>query len=341
LNEFQNLANDPSSLSERQIVVSKAAQLATQFNQTDGRIAAVQNALNGTLNGDVTQANQLLADIAKLNQEIGIAQTNGGAPNDLLDTRQDKIEQLSELIKVDVSSGSNGALNISVNGTSLVTDIQVADTLETYDAGSGQLLLRTQTGGVPLNPVSGAMQGIIAVRDGALADVRSSINSLAATLISEVNQIHTAGYGLADSTGANFFNGSSAADIQVNNALLNNPSLVQASGAAGAPGDNQTALALAQLSSKSIAGLSNQTFNQSYTQAVTALGQAAASINCQVDDQKVVTNMLTKQRQSLSGVSLDEEMANMLTYQRAYQASSKIITTVDEMLSTLINMKQP
>lgn len=340
LNEFQNLANDPTSLSERQIVLSKAAELATQFNQADSRIGDVQNALNATLTGDVTQANQLLSDIAGLNQQISIAQASGGLPNDLLDTRQSKIEQLSGLIKIDVTNGDNGAVNISVGGNNLVSDSQVTDTIEAYDAGGGQMLLRTQNSGASLTPSGGAMQGIITVRDGALANLRSSINTLASNLISEVNQIHAGGYGLSDSTGAVFFTGTSAADIQVNSDLVANPSLLQASGTPGASGDNQTVLALAQLANKSITGLNNQTFSQSYTQSVTALGQAASSINDQVDDQKVVSNMLTQQRQSLSGVSLDEEMTNMLTYQRAYEASSKIVTAVDEMLSTVINMKQ-
>ncbi len=341
LTEFQNLANDPSSLAERQIVLSKAAQLATQFNQTDSRLGGVEDSLNSTLNGDVTQANQLLSDIAGLNQQISVAQAAGTTANDLLDTRQSKIEQLSGLVKVDVTTGDNGALNISVGGTNLVTNAQVADTIESYDAGGGQMLLRTHASATPLAPSGGAMQGIIEVRDGALADLRGSINALASSLITEVNQIHAAGYGLTGSTGANFFNGSSAADIQVNSDLTANPSLLQASGTDGAAGDNQAALALAQLSGKSVSALNNQTFTQSYTQAATTLGQAAASINSQVDDQKVVSNMLTQQRQSTSGVSLDEEMTNMLTYQKAYEASSKLISTVDEMLTTLINMKQP
>ena len=164
--------------------------------------------------------------------------------------------------------------------------------------------------------------------------------NLASNLITEVNDIHSTGYSLTGSSGASFFTGTSAADMAVNTDLMGNPSLLQASGTSGATGDNQTALAMAKLAAKPLNALNGQTFSGGYSNAVTLLGQAAASVNSQMSDQKVVQNMLTQQRSSLSGVSLDEEMSNMITFQKAFQASAKIVSTVDEMLSTIINMKQ-
>ena len=338
--EFQNLANDPASVTERNILLMKATDLASRFNQTDSRLTALRDSLNNKVSSDVGKANQLLSDIAKLNHQISAATLSGSTANDLMDTRQSKIEELSGLVKVDVSAGQSNVLDISVGGANLVSDDQVADTLETYPGADGQPQVRAKTSGTLLTLDGGSIQGAIEARDGAIKNLQDSINALASNLITEVNDIHSTGYSLTGSSGASFFTGTSAADMAVNTDLMGNPSLLQASGMSGATGDNQTALAMAQLAAKPLNALNGQTFSGGYSNAVTLLGQAAASVNSQMSDQKVVQNMLTQQRSSLSGVSLDEEMSNMITYQKAFQASAKIVSTVDEMLSTIINMKQ-
>ena len=96
----------------------------------------------------------------------------------------------------------------------------------------------------------GSIQGSISVRDGELAGLRSEINQLASTLISEVNAVHSAGFGPDGTTGANFFTGTTAADIAVNSAIVTNPRLFQASGVAGESGNNTVAQAIAALNQK-------------------------------------------------------------------------------------------
>jgi flagellar hook-associated protein 1 len=137
-----------------------------------------------------------------------------------------------------------------------------------------------------------------------------------------------------------FFTGTDATDIGVNASLLNDPTLVQAAGVSGAPGDNQTALALAQIAEKKLAALNNQTLSQGYGQTVAAFGQALASVNTDLSDQKTVEDMLMRQRDSIGGVSLDEEMADLTKFQKAFAASARLITTVDEMLDAVVNLKR-
>jgi flagellar hook-associated protein 1 FlgK len=224
----------------------------------------------------------------------------------------------------------------------MVADGQVVDTVETYDAGGGQLLVRVASTDTPLSLTGGSLQGTIEARDGSLAALRGNVNSLASLLITEVNTVHGAGFSLTGSTGEAFFLGTNAANIQVNTALQSNPALVQAAGVAGAPGDNQVALALAELSQKAHAALNNQTFNEGYgqAQAVAGFGQALSSVNTQLSDQELVEGMMKRQRDSISGVSLDEEMADLTRFQRAFEASARLITTVDELLQTVVNMKR-
>lgn len=340
-NAFQSVATTPDSLSERQLLVSSAQMLATRFNQTSARLDQVKTDLNTTLSGNVDSANSLISDIAKLNARITAAEgAGGGTANDLRDLRQQKLESLSQLVNFTQTTGNNGGVNISIDGNQIISDSTVVDTLQTYDAGGGQMLVRTTNGGTNLNLTGGSIQGTIDARDGALATVRSGLDTLASQLITQVNTIYSAGYDLNGNTGANFFTGTNASDISVNSDLLNDPSLVQAAGVSGASGDNSVALALAQLASQPQSALGNQTFNAAYNKTVAGLGYALNDANTQSSDSSAVQAMLSQRRDSVSGVSIDEEMSDLIRFQKAYVASAKIVTTVDEMLDTVLNMKR-
>lgn len=340
-NAFESLSTYPASESERGNVLAKAQDVAREFRQIDARLASLSDSLNQSVQSDVAKANELLSQIVRYNQEIvrTEASTNATA-NELRDSRQQRIEELAKLVNIQTVAQSNGSVDISVSGSTLVSGVTLEDQLETYDPGSGQLLVRAQTGGIALALTGGSIQGSIDARDGALATMRGQLNSLAARLITEVNAIHRTGYGLTGTTGEDFFTGSGAVDIGVNQTLVDTPSLLQASGTSGAVGDNQVVLALAQLAEKKHTGLSNQTFSDYYGQTVSGLGQALASANTALSDQDAVDAMLLRQRDAISGVSLDEEMTDLVKFQRAFEASAKLIATIDDMLSTVVNMKR-
>lgn len=337
---FQKVATNPTSIADRQVLLQKAQSLTNRFRLTDQRLADLGSLLNQNLQDDVSEANGLITSIASLNGEIQNAEVGGGAANDLRDLRQQKLESLAQLVKVEAVPGPIGQLDLSVNGTALVTGNSVNDTLQAYDPGTGALLVRTAAGGAALTLTAGMMQGTIDARDGALSDLRGNLNTLASQLITQVNALHGPGYSMTGSTGAHFFTGSTATTMAVNPALAANPALVQAAGMVGAVGDNQAALALAQLAGTQVVALGNVTFQQDYAQTVTALGQALASANEQVNDQAAVSKMLGQQRASVSGVSLDEEMTDLVKFQKAFAASAKLITTVDELLDVVVNLKR-
>lgn len=340
-NAFQSLSTNPTSMAERQTMLMKAASLALQFNQLNTRLENLTGSLNSTIDSEVSATNVLLSDIANLNKLITTAEvTSGGVANDLRDTRQARLEELAKYIKIDISNGNGSALNISAGGVDLVTDNAVVETLQSYDAGGGQLLIQGATSGTPIALTGGSIQGTITARDGAVLDLHNGVDNLANLLITQINAIHANGFSLTGTTGANLFNGTDASDIAVNAALLNDPSLVQAAGVSGAAGDNQNALAMAQLAQTKWAAFNNQTFNQAYGQTVAGFGQELATVNTQLGDQQAIEDMLLRQRDSLGGVSLDEEMTDLTRFQKAFAASARLITTVDEMLDTLVNMKR-
>lgn len=338
---FQSLSTNPASLVERQNVLMKASALAAQFQGVDQRLDHLRAALDSVVKDDTTQANSLLAQIAQLNAEIARAEIAGpGAANDLRDVRQSRIEDLAKLVKIDVVNGELGTVDVSISGTLMVAGLEVVESMETYVSATGQTLLRAAGTGAAMTLTGGRIQGTIEARDGVVAELRADVNSLASLLITEVNGLHQTGYSLTGSTGADFFVGSTAADIQVNSALRDNPALLQAASVSGAEGDNGVALALAQLARKSHAALGQRTFVQGYTDATFRFGHFLASVNTQLTDQEAVEKMLVRQREAVSGVSLDEEMTDLTRFQAAFQASARLVTVVDDLLNTVVNLKQ-
>ena len=336
---FQAVATSPTDPSARLSLVNAGQSLASSFNQSSQNLSTLNDQLNTSVSNDVASANRLLSDIAGLNNEIARATASGGNANDLSDSREQDLENLSKLVNIQTAANSDGSVSVSIGGQQLVTGSKLTDTLATHDSGNGQLLVQTAASATPLTLSSGSIQGTIDARDGALATLRNSLDTMASSLITQVNGIYKNGYDLNGNFGANFFTGGDAATIGVNPALVNDPSQIQAAGTANAAGDNSIALQLAQLGQQSIAALNNQTFSGAYAQDVQDFGNALANANDQVDNYNSVNTMWLNQRDSVSGVSLEEETTNLIMFQKAYQASAKLITTVDQMLQTVINLK--
>jgi flagellar hook-associated protein 1 FlgK len=329
-NAWQALSASPNSTADRQVVLLKGENLAEKFNNLNTRLTRLREDLNQSVSDDVSEANQLLTDIADLSASISSGDIgSAGNANDLRDRRQGKIESLARLVNIQTSESATQTFNLSVNGVALIADNQLTDTLETYTDADGGTQIQTQSG-TALTLSSGTMQGTIT----------NEINTLAGRLISEVNSLHASGYALDGiTTGQNFFDGTDASDIQINSVVRNDASLIQASGN-GDPGNNSVALSIAQLRAVPQAPLGNLTFSDSYNQSIANFGQALSNVNSQLQDQESVNRMLNQQRDSISGVSIDEEMANLVIFQRAFQASAKMITTVDELLQNVIALSR-
>lgn len=333
------LASDPASAPHRVVFLQKAQDLAAKFNQIDQRLAAVGRDLNNRLESEVNHANTLLQQIAALNQNIAGEEAGDiGTANDLRDVRQTKIEQLAKIVKLDAVEQANGAVTIVVDGQPLVEGMEVFGTLETFDPGDGNPLVRIAGQAAAINPGAGVLEGVISVRDGQLARVRDEVNEVAAAFIAEANAIHAAGFSVNGSSGAALFTGIDASDMSLNPDLLADSSLLQAAGVPGAPGNNEAILGLARLGNSAVAALGDKTFSEKHAQNIAALAQDVAGARIDLEDQQAMTRFVKAQRDSVSAVSLDEEMANLVMFQKAFQASAKLISMTDEMLATIIGM---
>lgn len=329
---LQTLSTDPGNISDRQAVIQSAQQLTEQFNQVSSGLDTVTSDLNSSIQSGVTAANQDLSQIASLNQQIMEAQNSGGTADQLVDEREKTIENLAGYVNLTTSAQPDGAINVSIGGVSMVSGGTTPDSLATYTNSSGQLLVQAQNAGTPLTLSGGSIEGSITARDGAVATLSSSVNGLATELINQVKAVYP----------GSFFTGSDAGSIGVNSTLVNDPSTFQ-TGTTGDTGDNTVVLAMANLADKTITdantGFNNQTLSQYYSQAVGTLGSSLQSVNEQLANSTSVAQMLATQRDSASGVDTDTEMTNLLQFQKAYEASAELVSTVNKMLETVVAMK--
>lgn len=336
--EFQNLAAAPTSLSQRAVLVSRAQTLASDLNQADARLDSIEGDLQASITEGVRDANELLGSITQLSQRITRAEIDGtGTANDLRDLRQQKLEALAGLVDIESAEDADGSLTLRVGGQPVLSGNTLGASLVVVDTGGGRLGVAT-TAGDPVTLSGGAIHGLMTVRDGAVADLRTGLDTLAASLISEVNGLHQGGFDLQGGTGGDFFAGTTAGTIRVHPDIVDDASRIQAAGTVGAPGDNQVARALAALAQKPVAGLGGQTFTGSYARTVANLGQELATAGTEVKDQGLLQQALQARRAAVSGVSIDEELADLVKYQKAFQASARIVAIVDGMLDEVINM---
>jgi flagellar hook-associated protein 1 FlgK len=350
LSEFfgalQALSANPNSTADRQVVLLKAENLTEKFNSVNARLAQLRTDLNTSIDDDIGVANSLLTQIANLSTSVTSSELAGvGNANDLRDRRQQALEALGKIVNFQTSTDTTlNSFSLTVGGVTLIDSNNQVEDLETYtDAlGGNQVRSNNRTSGATtdLTLTSGSVQGTIDARDGAIATLNTEIDTLAGTLITQVNSLHSAGVALdGATTGAALFTGTGSADIQLNTTIRADPSLIQAS-SSGDAGDNGVALALATLNNTPQTDLGDLTFIESYNQSVANLGQALNNATSQALDQEAVNQMLTRQRDSVSGVSIDEEMTNLVIFQRAFQASAKMISTVDELLQSVIALSR-
>ena len=334
---FQDLVTNPESLAARTGVVQAAEHLANLFQSADKHMQDLRYEFNDQVRANVTDINNLAQNIANLNVRISKISILGEQPNDLLDQRDVLVDDLSKLVEIHPFTTENGTLKINIGGHELVTD-QGATTLEVYPDGAndGYLGVRWTDNSADAQIDGGKLYGILEARDQVIPNYQAELDTVASKLIERVNTVHSAGFGIDNSTGLDFFTGSGASDIAVNTVIADDERKVAAASVADAPGDGSNALAMASIQTEGIMD-NGATLSQYYGGLIAQLGLDAQHAQTSLRGQELLVGHLTARKESLSGVSLDEETVKLISHQRAYEAAARVITTIDEMLDQLIN----
>ncbi len=328
-NAFQDLANNAESAPLRSAVVAGAGTLTSTFRQVRERLENVEAGVNTRLEFSVSEINGIAGQVAALNTDIRKVLAQGDEPNDLRDQRNSLLDALAKKANTTVIPAADGTLTVQIGGVALVRG-----TIAYPVAGLSSL-----TAGGDL--VSGEIKGLLDARARVTA-YQGSLDGLAAAFIGQVNALHQAGRDRTGAPGAALFTGTGASDIAINPAVAADPDRIAAAAgppAAFAVGSGDNALAIAALAGRKITSgaVSNQTLRDFWGGAAATLGVEVKTLNGSVSGHEAFVKQLEARREAISGVSLDDEMADLMKFQRAYQAAARLISISDEMTATLIN----
>jgi flagellar hook-associated protein 1 FlgK len=336
-NAFRNLAQHPEEPSARNDLLQQALQLSQSFRRLNGSLVQLRNGLLSDVQNKTERINQLTDEIAQLNRQIVAIHAAGQDPSDIKDQLDVRLDELSQLVPVKMFENAAGAVSVSIGGTMVASSAGSVPLKLQISASSASIVIASS--GRPVSFMGGEVGGILDSYNSIIPGYLQTLDDLAQALISRVNAIHSTGYGLGTPppTGVNFFSGTGAADIDVDASVRSNVNAIAAS-RDGSPGNNEIALALAGVEDERLVAGNTLTLGQSYRSFVSQVGSAITSAETTSKAQELVLMQLENQRNSVSGVSLDEEMANMIRYQRSFDAAARMVSTVNEMFETILRM---
>jgi flagellar hook-associated protein 1 FlgK len=345
LNEFwsawQDLADNPEAPETRRSVVQQAHLVENAFHQIHSQLTQLQQSIDSDIQSRVSEINNLGKQIADLNRQISNVELGGEMANDLRDKRDLLIDELSKFVNVRSRVDGSGQAIVQIGAMGFV-DGSSSWELEpsTFAEGSTtKTSIVWKNTSFELDFFNGEMKGLIELRDEIVPNYISKLDTLAATIVEKVNETHRAGYGSDGSTGLNFFDPflTTAEQITLNIELENDPRKLAAS-QSGETGDSSNALAIANvLKVDRIMDNNSATIEEYYNSMIGLIGIEVREASDQTENYELLVRQLENSRQSVQGVSLDEEMTNMIKFQHAYEAAARVITYLDSALSTVIN----
>ncbi|MDI6799680.1 MAG: flagellar hook-associated protein FlgK [Actinomycetota bacterium] len=336
-NAWQELAKDPSSQVARVSLREQSTTLTGAINHAYAQLEELKNNLDGDIEIKVDQINTIARQIRDLNESIIKFESTGDSANDLRDKRDLLLDELSKVINFSVTESDNGGVLIYIKNKTLVSDVEMLELTTTPGPLNDSFLKVIWADDLSdVSITNGSLNGLIEARDDYINFYMDELDQLTAGIIAQVNDIHEDGFALDGvTTGLDFFTGTGAADIAVNS-IFSDLSLIAAS-MSGEAGDGLNALAIAGLKRTLTMNGATATFDDFYKSTISSLGVDIQEANRLVVNERLLIEQLNNRKESVSGVSLDEEVVNLLKYQRAYEAASRLITVMDEMLDKLIN----
>ncbi|MDZ7294826.1 MAG: flagellar hook-associated protein FlgK [candidate division KSB1 bacterium] len=338
---WQTLANYPEEASARQQVREWGLRLAAAFNRVYRGLTTVQQSLDEQVGLLVNQVNDLGRQIAALNVQIAQAESSGVQANDFRDRRDLLINELSRLVDVQVIEMPSGMVNVTVGGETLVAGDKVRNIEVTTTTVQG-VVVHSPRWGVNGREVlirGGRIGGLLEMIHSVIPQYRTRLDTVATAVATEVNRVHQQGYAPDGSSGIPFFapDTSGAGDIAVHPAILNSLNAIAAS-RDGTVGNGDIALEISRIKNQAVINQGTESINSFFRRIVAALGLDIQSATNTSENLEQFVQQLEMKRESVSGVSLDEEMADLIRFQRAYQASARLVAMVDELMQTVLNM---
>lgn len=352
-NAWGDLANDPANPAVRVVLRKTGQAVIDQFRRLTGGIDRIEDTAATGVRQDITELNRLARDVARLNTRIASAESTGATAGDLRDERDLAIDRISALASVQVIERPDSTVGIQFGGVTLVDGDHSAEVRLITTGGAWRL---ENARGTRIATAGGSIGASLEILNVDLPAARADLDSLAQALVQEVNAVHAGGTNPLGQNGILFFDDNGGNPSGVTAWTLSLSADVQADPqaiAAGAgftdpvtgsmvyaPGNNDVALALANLRTGGSAVLGGRTINEAYAGSLARLGADLRTAEDAGRVQDVLTAQAHQQRTSVSGVNTDEELIQLIRFQNAYSAAARVVTAADEMLQTILDMKR-
>ncbi|HEY4602075.1 MAG TPA: flagellar hook-associated protein FlgK [Cerasibacillus sp.] len=370
MNQFwdalQVLANNPENEGARSVVARRGEAVADTFNYISNTLRSIRSDIDYQIDVTVQNANSLIDRIHKINEQIQEIEPHGYLANDLYDERDRLIDELSSIVNIEVSYRKSASSSKDI-ADGIVTIELVDDhgspfepTVKLVDGTAGAMTVEhlTYSKGEPSTVSVGDIQLPYSENNGSLnalvhaygfeengelkglyPGMLAEMDKLANVFITEFNAIHRNGFDITGNPGQAFFTGTNAGDIAVRDAILTNPDLIAAASEANLVGDGSNASNLSDLLDQPINSALGQStsINGFYRALIGQMGVKAEKANAMSANTDISKTQIENQRLSVSSVSLDEEIANLIKFQHAYNAAARNMTVVDELIDRIIN----
>lgn len=356
-NSFREFASNPESQGARAMVKEAGVQLAGDFHRINRQLTDIQRDLDFQISSQVQQINGYVREIADLNEQVQRMEVQGITANDERDRREMVLKKLGGLINISYGESKDGKISVTAGNTGVLVSggeyrelaARATPAREGKREANFDIVYKANPYGnefVMTHEIkNGELGGALEARDKIINDLHKKMDEIAYTVSTSVNALHMRGYDKYNQTGVLFFEPldgqeGAAQRIEISSEIARDPSKVCGAVEANAPGDNRLANAIASLQNQTLFNNGTTSVDEFYNGMVGEFAVMKQKNGMIMEHEKSVVDQLNNIRESTSGVSLDEEATDMVAYQKAFDASARLIRVADEMLDTVLNLKR-
>jgi flagellar hook-associated protein 1 FlgK len=354
-NEFRKLSNEPENEAIRESVREASQSMANDFKRLRHELEDVKDHIDQRVEGYAREANMLAEEIKDLNVRIRSGELANGAPNDLLDKRDQALKKLASFADITMHKDNQGNFIVDIRG---VGPLIVGPQHETFsvarspadDQGKPENSYDLKTSASARSIITHQIKGgkfgaLMEVRDQTLSTLIDRLDEMAFSLSEAVNGIHSQGFNRYGGQGVAFFkpleDKTRAAEfLDLSDQIKENSNFIASAAQPDSPGDNRIAIAISGLQHQRLMNDGNATLDSFYNSIVSDVGVASSKNRFNMNQQRDIVSQLGKMRDQISGVSIDEETTNLMQFQHSFAASAKVIQVADECLKTVLELKR-
>lgn len=370
-NAFRQLANQPENETIRSVVRDTAAMVVNDFHRISETLEGLSTTIEQKVTANVLDINQLSRQVADFNRKIAAIEAAGDQTGDLRDARDKAIRSLSEYFDINTYLDDKNNFHVSAKGVGTlvsggefqeISAKATAKDVSTNNVSGAVEIFFTNRPNQPITTKfsAGIFTAAVQVRNHDIVSVKEKIDSIAFELANTVNAVHSRGWvgrrvePLADgsipryddrgpTTGVNFFKKpvereGAALALQLSDEVRNDLSNIVTAIEANKAGDNRIAIGISKLQHEKILDNGSSTLEENYLKLIGNIGLEAGKARVDAEQSEGILNQTKSIKERISGVSIDEETANMVRFQNAYEASARVMRTADDMFKTVIGI---